>query len=739
MSGERTLFQSTAKSRLLRDWIMQASVVFGAFVVLLALLTIFLYLLYVVLPVFKAAEVNYSHRFSINRDADTLYLGIDDKGDIAYRVKQDKIDFYSLNPEDNGLLLKSIGVSFSEEKPHIVASEPMLDLLGYASEQGEIHVLSPNYRVEYYDSQRIVSPTVTYPFSLNSLSVLPANKKLREFAIATYNDLLGVLVLTNSGELWLSVFEKSGSLLSQQLLASSIQVKVLNRVFLTSDFARALVIGDEKLHVFDLRHLNQPRAIGTFKLKQYEGQQLTSFAFLSSGSSLLVGDSLGQIHQWFEINDGKQGWRNIRSFKLNDSAIINISPEHYRKGFFASDVNGQSGLFFTTSDVKLWASSQQQAQAAQYVAMSPRANRIVVLRETDEIEVYDVDNQHPEITWSALWDKVWYENYSKPEYIWQSSAATDEFESKLSLVPISFGTIKAALFALLFSVPIGLGAAIYTAYFMQPKLRGIVKPTIELMEALPTVILGFLAGLWLAPLLENHLFAVMLLLPVLPLSIFVLAYISPKLLAYSRRRVFDGAEPFILMLGISAVFYFCFSVDVVLEQWFFDGSFRDHLTNEWGIDFNQRNAIVIGIAMGFAVIPTIFSITEDAVFSVPNHLSHGSLALGATQWQTLTRVVLLTASPGIFSAVMMGLGRAFGETMIVLMATGNTPILDWNMFEGMRTLAANIAIEMPESEVGSSHYRVLFLAALVLFVFTFLFNTIAEFVRQRLRERYRLL
>ena len=140
--------------------------------------------------------------------------------------------------------------------------------------------------------------------------------------------------------------------------------------------------------------------------------------------------------------------------------------------------------------------------------------------------------------------------------------------------------------------------------------------------------------------------------------------------------------------------------------------------------------------MGVAVIPTIFSMAEDAIFSVPKHLTQGSLALGATSWQTLSRVVILTASPGIFSAVMIGLGRAVGETMIVLMATGNTPLMDLNIFSGMRTLSANIAVEMPESEVGSTHFRVLFLAAMVLFMLTFLFNTVAELVRQRLRERY---
>ena len=173
-----------------------------------------------------------------------------------------------------------------------------------------------------------------------------------------------------------------------------------------------------------------------------------------------------------------------------------------------------------------------------------------------------------------------------------------------------------------------------------------------------------------------------------------------------------------------------------LEASIFGGNMRQWVSRDLGINFDQRNALVVGIAMGFAVIPTIFSITEDAIFSVPKHLTQGSLALGATPWQTLTRVVIPTASPGIFSAVMIGMGRAVGETMIVLMATGNTPIMDMNIFEGMRTLAANIAVEMPESEVGGSHFRILFLAALVLFAFTFMVNTLAEVVRQRLRQKY---
>jgi len=199
---------------------------------------------------------------------------------------------------------------------------------------------------------------------------------------------------------------------------------------------------------------------------------------------------------------------------------------------------------------------------------------------------------------------------------------------------------------------------------------------------------------------------------------------------------FEGWEALFLVPVVMLLGWLSIELSRPMEDLFFDGNIQHWMLSEFGIRYDQRNSLVVRIAMGFAVIPTIFSIAEDAIFSVPQHLIRGSLALGATSWQTLVSVVMPTASPAIFSAVMMGFGRAVGETMIVLMATGNTPVMDMSVFEGMRTLSANIAVEMPEAEVDSSHYRVLFLAALVLFIFTFLFNTGAEIVRQRLRNKY---
>jgi len=323
----------------------------------------------------------------------------------------------------------------------------------------------------------------------------------------------------------------------------------------------------------------------------------------------------------------------------------------------------------------------------------------------------------------------------QPSHTWQSSASESDFEPKFSFVPLIVGTFKAAFYAMLIAVPIAVLGAIYTAYFMAPAMRRLIKPGIEVMAAMPTVVLGFLAGLWLAPLVESHLTATLLSFIALPASVLLLSRLASLLPDQYARMI----EPWLGALSvplIALMVWLLFRFDAALESLLFSGDAQYWLRTVLGLDYDQRNALIVGIAMGIAVVPVIFSISEDAIHGVPRHLTSGSLALGATPWQTLSNLVVPFASPGIFSAIMIGFGRAVGETMIVLMVAGNTPLANMNLFEGMRTFAANIAIELPESEVGSSHFRLLFLSALILFVVTFAFNTVAEVVRTRLRKRY---
>jgi len=150
----------------------------------------------------------------------------------------------------------------------------------------------------------------------------------------------------------------------------------------------------------------------------------------------------------------------------------------------------------------------------------------------------------------------------------------------------------------------------------------------------------------------------------------------------------------------------------------------------------RLNAFVGGIALSLAVIPVIYTVTDDALSAIPKHLSEASLALGATRWQTGLFVILPAALPGVFAAVLLGVGRAFGETMIVLMATGNATLMSWKIFEPVRTLSATIGAEMAEVVFGDTHYNVLFLIGALLFIITFALNAIAEFyVRDRLIKR----
>jgi phosphate transport system permease protein len=223
---------------------------------------------------------------------------------------------------------------------------------------------------------------------------------------------------------------------------------------------------------------------------------------------------------------------------------------------------------------------------------------------------------------------------------------------------------------------------------------------------------------------------------VVPVSVLITAILWQYLPASIIRRIRPGTESFILIPIIIAAAWICLGLNQSIESLLFGSDYKSWFATQWGLRYDQRNALVVGFAMGFAIVPIIFSISEEALSNVPRHLIAGSLALGATRWQTLVKLVLVSASPGIFSALMIGFGRAIGETMIVLMATGNTPIMDWSLFNGFRTLSANIAVEIPEAPHGGTLYRVLFLAAVLLFVFTFLINTVAEVIRQRLRTKY---
>ncbi|ENY70332.1 phosphate ABC transporter permease [Aeromonas diversa CDC 2478-85] len=742
MSSETiALAMAGSRKRRVKDKLAKYSVTVGGSLVLVALLLIFFYLLYVVKPIFHGASMEASGAISLPAKGKTVWLGSEEQNEIGFRFGDGgQVSFFALQGK-NGFKGGQIISQQQIELPisSVTRSHGDEEVIVYGLQDGRVLPLRPAFAVSYPNDTRVIAPELKYPFGEEPMVVDPERKALTKVAFEANSSKVVVAALTEDGRGVMSVLSGEQNFLTGETEwgNSNYTIPALPRnvdQMLMTPNQRYLFLRDgNRLSVYDIRNPAEITLRNVLEVNA-KGGMVTKVALLSGASSLLVANDNGVISQWFEVaRDGQREFAHIRDFAAA-GPVNDMAMETHRKGFAATTDKGTVDIFHTTGETRLL-SEKMETTELNGVALSPR-NNLLMVEKGNEVRVFTVENEHPEVTWSALWQEVWYEGYPEPQFVWQSTSASNDFEPKLSLVPLAFGTLKASLYAMLFAVPLGVAGAIYTAYFMSAGLRKVVKPTVEIMAALPTVILGFLAGLWLAPLVEDHLPGIVLLLVLLPAGMLASALAWHYLPERLRLWVPEGWQAILLVPVLLLIGWGAFALSPVIENLFFHGDTRIWLTNDMGMKFDQRNALVVGIAMGFAVIPTIFSIAEDAVFSVPKHLTQGSLALGATPWQTLSRVVILTASPGIFSAVMMGLGRAVGETMIVLMATGNTPIMDFSMFQGLRTLAANIAVEMPESEVGSSHYRVLFLAAFVLFVFTFVFNTLAEFIRQRLREKY---
>ena len=716
----------------------------GGISVIFAIVLIAFYLFYVVMPMFKPARIEQAASYPVPGGANTqtLYYAMEEQREIGLRVTQDGRAVF-FNTRDGSLVhQQQLTEQPLTELTAFAPGDPSQRLLAAGFEDGAVLLARHEYHVSYPNDVRVISPRIEWPAGKTPLKIDDAGRAVTLVTAQSDDEQTTIAVFTEDQRLLLMNLSENESLFSDEgeIIVTNSRIPVSGQVtFLLMDVEhRELYVAerDGLISWYDISDKATPELMQRVQAVRAPAE-ITSLSFLSGGISILVGASDGRITQWFPVRDPENNYtlEKIRSFDSQSARISSIAPEYFRKGFLTTDDAGYLGIYHATAGrtVKL---EKLSDNTLTQLAVAPRANAMLVEDETGVLQFWNIDNEHPEISWSAIWGKVWYESRDQPEYIWQSSSASSDFEPKFSLTPLAYGTLKAAFYAMLFAVPLSIMGAIYTAYFMSAKMRGLVKPTIEIMEALPTVILGFLAGLWFAPFVEQNMPGLFLCILLLPLSVITAAYGWHRLPACLRHRTPEGWEAALLVPVIIGAAVVAFALSKPLEIALLGGNMPLWLTDELGITYDQRNSLVVGIAMGFAVIPTIFSISEDAVYGVPRHLTTGSLALGATPWQTVVRVTLLTASPGIFSAVMIGMGRAVGETMIVLMATGNTPIMDLNIFEGFRALSANIAVEMPESEVGSTHYRILFLAGLVLFLATFLFNTIAEVVRQRLRVKY---
>ena len=472
------------------------------------------------------------------------------------------------------------------------------------------------------------------------------------------------------------------------------------------------------------------------EIKTGSQSAVSAMEFATGEISLVVSyqDGKSEVYSVFTNDDGKQ-WTQIHQLpNIEQTYIQQLIPAPNNKSMFAKDNQGMIYLFHLTTEKEVIRFGNNFA----FFTPSNRGNGGISFSKDQSLQIWKLDNPHPEISWKALFSEIWYEGYSKPEYVWQSSASNDDFEPKLSLIPLLLGTLKGAFYAIILAAPIAVFGAIYISQFAKPALRNVVKPVVEIMAAMPSVIVGLLAALWLAPLLESFLIGAVVgtLLSVFGIWIFLICWEKLSRQYHSLTKLEGGWEFILLLPVLVSCFYLANLLSPVVELLLFDGNFKQWLFAEWNTPYSQRNSIVAGFALGFMTIPIIFTISEDALSNVPTSLKAASYALGASRWQTAARITLPAAISGVFASIIIGLGRAIGETMVVLMTTGNTPVTSWSIFTGMRTFSANIAVELPEAPVDSTLYRTLFLSAILLFLITFILNSVADYVRQHFSKRY---
>lgn len=851
----RPLTRKTRTSVRVAEAVSRTLITIGGVGTILAVVLVFVFLVSVVVPLFFPADVKSSTRAIVDEPWESpLHLEVDDYQTMAWALYPDgRLSVYRIA---TGEVLKESQL-FEDGTITALSSVVGSNLLGVGFEDGTVRLGEIAFKVRFLDPQseteslgelevgesvRLAEGLVTKT-PAGQLRVQEVAAEFRD-PISAGDHAVGLLahaespsgpVFTTwdtSGALRLHKIREKRNMLTGKTTSEVRSLELEYEAPVESDPAHlhlaslgssvVLAWPGGKAVEFATHNFTAPEEYRTFDFVEAEGGRINEIASILGSTTLVVASSTGVIGTWFPVRDETAEGEDprlvmARTLPSPESEVVALAPSKRGRALAMAQANGTVDLVHVTSN-KLLATLDFEAPGAERdgkmaMAFAPKDDGLVALTPAG-LWNWTFDLRHPEASLKALFRPVWYEGYPEPAYVWQSSSGTDDFEPKLSLVPLIFGTLKATFYSALFGIPLALLAAVGTSEFMPRRWRSPVKTTIELMAALPSVVLGFLAALVFAPYVETWLPGILASFFMIPLATLLgacLWQLLPRGL-YLRLARFRPVPVFLAMVagGVGGFYAGPVMEDVLFAEnirlWL-DGS-RGTAFGGWillftplaalcvgavvglrvrprvaqifaqssrlvlgladlviltvslilvalvvggvayflmrlGLDprggvlgtYVQRNALVVGFVMGFAIIPIIYTIAEDAFSSVPDHLRSASLAAGATQWQTVSRIVLPTAMSGVFSAIMIGLGRAVGETMIVLMAAGNTPILEWNIFNGFRTLSANLAVELPEAVRGSTHYRTLFLAALVLFFMTFIVNSLAEVVRRRFQKR----
>jgi len=714
---------------------------------------IFIFILCQVIPLFQGASVQEFGQYSFP-PKNYEVIGADEWTELPFAVTTTgEIDFIDI-PREGRLISKQIKLN-EEEAITAIRYVPELQCVLAGTDAGRFIITKIDYKPVFSQGARSIEVSVSEEAAY-SIGTSAARIKDSDYGDRDSEKLIAA-IQEEAGQLSVQALR----LKQRQTLFGAGEIKIDERYdlsdrisgvpqkVLVSANADTILVSTEKGDIYffysddgdiELRQVFTP-------FDDRPVKSIISMDYTLGDVSLVLSNAEGVVRRFSLFvppGSGTRLFEFINEFIPIEGGATFYAPSLRNKAFLLGNQQDVYLNYATTGAVR-W--HKKVPYKISKGVIGGKYNSLLLLDEANTLHVYDLKDEHPQAGWRAFLSKIWYEGYSEPGYVWQSTGGTDDFEPKLSLVPLIIGTLKGTFYAMLFALPIALLAAFYTSQFLADKSRAFIKPTMEIMASLPSVVLGFLAALWLAPLIEQRVPSLLACVFTVPLSAMLVGELWTRVPLRYRGWIRHGYEWILLLPILWFSCWFGWHLGPVLENLFFyvsdpvtgvkTADFRLWWPQVTGSPFEQRNSLVVGFMMGFAVIPIIFTIAEDALSNVPKKLKSAALALGASRWQTAFQVVLPTAMGGIFSSIMIGLGRAVGETMIVVMATGNTPVMDFNMFSGMRTLSANVAVELPEAPYLGTLYRTLFLGGLVLFMLTFCVNTVAEIVRQRIRQKYK--
>ncbi|MFT6153675.1 MAG: phosphate transport system permease protein, partial [Bermanella sp.] len=546
------------KGRALKDKLASWGIAFGGVSIIGAVLLIFFYLLYEVAPMFVAADIEQVNQYQIPgaTNSPTLMLSMEEQAEVALRVQENNtLTFFSVS---NGEVLQTHKLPIDGDITAFDVSTFGGRLMAITGKEGGALLVKHNYRVTYPNDVRLITPWIEYPYGEEAINLFDDGHAITNITLRDGEEELMMAAIDANNQLTVKRYLKEEDFISEEvvLVEESISLPniagIINQVEIDQAMNFMFVLSDQRLlHVINL---NEETLEETVTLDNLGA--ITTMTFLLGENSLLIGNDQGTVTQRFMARTLEGEWRlrNVRSFEMGHGDIKAIATEQRRKGFYTAGEDGHIAVYHSTAHRTLLNEKLVDGEILG-LSISPRAKDLLV--ETNgTITHFKLDNEHPEISWASMWDEVWYEGYHEPDFIWQSSASTNDFEPKYSLVPLAFGTLKGAFYAMLLAAPLAIAGAIYTAYFMAPALRRKVKPIIELMEALPTVILGFLAGLALAPFIENNLLGIFAVMIVMPIAMLMFGFTWANLPEKVRHLLPEGWDviPLIPVIIIAAWF-----------------------------------------------------------------------------------------------------------------------------------------------------------------------------------------